>query len=138
MGGAAAGAVAAPAEGQTAADRKDAEEGKLMAILAYFLFFIPLLTGDHKKSPFVRFHTNQGTVLFIVWIAWWVGFTILDIILFKIFRIFGMGWFIGRVMSLVGWLFSIAILALDVMGIISAVNGKKTPLPLIGKYTIIK
>ena len=31
-----------------------------MAIIAYILFFVPLLTGDRKKSPFVKFHTNQG------------------------------------------------------------------------------
>lgn len=43
----------------------DVEINKPMAILAYILFFIPLLTGDYKKSPFVKFHTNQGTVLII-------------------------------------------------------------------------
>ena len=41
----------------------DAEQNKMMAILSYIIFFIPLITGDHKKSPFVKFHVNQGTLL---------------------------------------------------------------------------
>ena len=35
-----------------------------MAVLAYILFFIPLLT-DAKNDPFVKFHVKQGLVLFL-------------------------------------------------------------------------
>jgi len=35
-----------------------------MAILAYILFFIPLLT-DSKNDPYVKYHIKQGLVLFI-------------------------------------------------------------------------
>ncbi|HOE15288.1 MAG TPA: hypothetical protein PLH82_01145 [Candidatus Paceibacterota bacterium] len=40
------------------------EKNTGMAILAYILFFIPLLT-DSKKDPFVKYHVKQGLVLFI-------------------------------------------------------------------------
>ena len=46
-------------------DPNDVQSNKVMAILAYFgiLFLIPLLAA--KESPFARYHTNQGLVLFL-------------------------------------------------------------------------
>ena len=44
-------------------DAQDIEKNKVMAVLAYILFFIPLLAA--KDSKFARFHTNQGLVLFL-------------------------------------------------------------------------
>jgi uncharacterized membrane protein len=118
-------------------DANDAEQNKLMAIIAYILFFIPLLTGDHKKSPFVKYHTNQGTVLFLVAIttnvAWFILSTILSMILSRLHVPF-----FGCLLSLLGILFPLAILALCVLGIINAAKGKTIPLPVIGKWTIIK
>ena len=54
------GKPAAAQTGELQADPNDAEQNKGMAIVAYILFFVPLITGDHLKSPFVQFHTNQG------------------------------------------------------------------------------
>jgi len=104
-------------------DTNDAEQNKLMAIIAYILFFIPLLTGDHQKSPFVKFHANQGTVLFLVSVGAQVASSILMVVV------------IGCILSP---LFGIASLILCVLGIINAANGKTVPLPVIGKWTIIK
>jgi uncharacterized membrane protein len=109
---------------------RDAENNKGMAIIAYILFFVPLLTGDHKKSPFVKFHTNQGTVLFLTWIAWWL----ISLMLGFIFR----GFFLWAIFSLVRFAVWVGVIVLLVLGIINAVNGKMNPLPLIGKFTIIK
>jgi uncharacterized membrane protein len=105
------------------ADPNDAEQNKGMAIIAYILFFVPLLTGDHNKSPFVKYHTNQGTVLFIFSVGGWIVSSILMIIL------------IG---ALLGFVVGIASLVFLILGIINAVNGRMKPLPLIGKFTIIK
>ena len=49
---------------QPVASTPDASNDKLMAVLAYIIFFIPLLTS--RDSKFVMFHTNQGTWLFII------------------------------------------------------------------------
>jgi uncharacterized membrane protein len=105
------------------ADPTDAENNKGMAIVAYILFFVPLLTGDHKKSPFVMYHTNQGTLLFIFAVGGGIISSILAIIL--------IGVFLGIVVSVVSLVFLI-------LGIMNVVNGRMKPLPLIGKYTIIK
>jgi uncharacterized membrane protein len=66
---------------QAATPQNDAEANKMMAILSYILFFIPLLTGAHKTSPFVKYHANQGTVLFLLALAWGIVNGILTAIL---------------------------------------------------------
>ena len=109
---------------------KDAETNKGMAIIAYILFFVPLLTGDHKKSHFVKFHTNQGTVLFLTWIAWWF----VSLILGFIFR----GVFLWAIFSLVSFAVWVMFIVLIILGIINAANGRMKPLPIIGKFEIIK
>ena len=90
-----------------------------MAVIAYILFFIPLLTGDAKKDEFVKYHTKQGLVLFIL------------VVLLNI---------IGRAIPFYfwysfSWLLSLGTLVLFVVGVMNAVNGKKEPLPLIGKFS---
>jgi len=89
-----------------------------MAVVAYFLFFVPLLTGDAKKDPFVKYHTKQGLVLFLLAIAinvvsWIVPFYV---------------WW------RISYLLSLCSLALLIIGIVNAVNGKEKPLPVIGKF----
>jgi len=110
-----------------------------MAILSYILFFIPLLMGAHKTSPFVKYHTNQGTVLGLAAIA----YSILSAILSAIIKVPSTYWGITVYhtpawLSTVLWLISLAFFALCIMGIINAVNGRVKPLPVIGTITIIK
>jgi len=93
-----------------------------MAVLAYILFFVPLLTGDAKKDEFVKFHTKQGLVLF-----------------FASFLINAIHWMLPYSLYWTfGWVFtllSLGILVLLIIGIINAVNGKKEPLPVIGSLS---
>ena len=88
-----------------------------MAILAYIIFFIPLLT-DAKNDPFVKYHVKQGLVLFIC---------------------SAIAWAIVRVMPIIGWMISplldLAILALAIIGIMNATNGVEKPLPVIGHFS---
>jgi len=110
-----------------------------MGILAYVVFFIPLITGDHKKSPFVKFHANQGLVL---WIAF-IGYIIISTVLSAIIKVPGSGFFyyVPRTpgwLSAILWLLSIPFIALDIMGLISAINGQMKPLPVIEKISILK
>ncbi len=113
------------------ADIRDAQDNKTMAILAYILFFIPLLTGAHKTSAFARYHTNQGTVLFIAAAIYGIAYGILTAVLLFIPVI---GWILIMVLGLA----SIFFLALCIAGIINAANGRMRPLPVIGRITVIK
>jgi len=109
--------------------KKDAEDNKIMGILAYLgiLFLVPYLAA--KESPFARFHANQGCVLFIVEVAFYIVMAILGVILpLGIYFLFSLLYFVC----------GLGILVLAIMGIINAVKGEMKELPIIGKYTILK
>jgi len=91
-----------------------------MAIIAYILFFVPLLTGHAQKDDFVMYHVKQGLVVFIIGIAIWI---------------IGMAipWYYGIFHALLN-LLSLANLVLIILGIVNVVNKKKEPLPFVGKY----
>jgi uncharacterized membrane protein len=115
------------------ADPDDAEQGKVMSILAYLfiLCLIPLITGDYKKSPFVKYHLNQGVVLFIAWLAWLLVSSLLGFIF--------SWWFLALIYGIVRFAVWVGVIVLVVFGIINVVNGRMKPLPLIGnKFEIIK
>ena len=104
--------------------KKDAEDNKIMGILAYLgiLFLVPYLAA--KESPFAKFHANQGCVLFIAEIALYVVAFILVFIPY-------IGWLISYVLYL-------GCFVLMILGIVNAVKGEMKELPLIGKFTILK
>lgn len=116
---------------------QDAQQNKTMAVLAYIIFFIPLITGDHKKSPFVKYHTNQGTVLFLTMVAYGIVQAILQAILFSmLFSVSGFG--VWSVVTTILGLLWLAPAILCILGIVYAVKGEMKPLPVIGKIKIIK
>lgn len=102
------------------AEEADAQANRGMAALSYLslLFLVPLLL--RPKSPFCRFHANQGLLLFLLWI---VGRAIFSIGFF--------GWVAGVVIWCVGiyGFFS---------GIGAALRGQKRELPIIGSFRLIK
>ena len=99
-------------------DAQDIEKNKVMAVLAYILFFIPLLAA--KDSKFARFHTNQGLVLFLG-----------GIIASVVAVIPVIGWIVAPIAGLV-------ITVLAIIGILNALNGRAKELPVIGKFKILK
>ena len=100
------------------ADPADAEKNKVMAILAYIIFFIPLLAA--KDSKFAMFHAKQGLMNFILSVAVSI---------------------IGGVIPLIGWFIvlpvgSILVLVFAIMGIVNAAKGEMKPLPWVGNLAI--
>jgi len=94
--------------------QKEKGENIGMAVIAYILFFIPLLT-EAKNDPFVKYHVKQGLILFIV------AFILMVISLVPVIR-----WF--------SWLLNIGLFVLFIIGILNALNGREKQLPLIGKF----
>jgi uncharacterized membrane protein len=123
-------------------DIQDAQDNKEMAILAYIIFFIPLLAGAHKTSPFAKYHANQGTVLFLTVLAWSIVYGILTAIvtavLFNPATWYNGGWGVLGVITTILSLLWLIPTVLAVIGIVNAATGKIKPLPVIGKFTIIK
>ena len=124
-----------PPYGNAGAGQND----KTMSILAYIFFFVPLIAGAYKTSPSVKFHTNQGTLLFIVS----AGYSIISIILNAVIKvnvitIFGIVRYTPLWLTAILGLLSLPLIGLCVLGIVNAVNDRMNPLPVIGNFTIIK
>lgn len=103
----------------------DISQNNIMALFCYLgiLVLIPLFAV--KNSRYCRFHANQGLVSTIISIS--------------------IGVISGLLGGLVHWVFDIlfapvalAILALQVLGIIYAIQGKARELPIIGKIKLLK
>jgi uncharacterized membrane protein len=101
-------------------DPQDVEKNKVMAILAYIIFFIPLIAA--RESKFAMYHANQGLVLFLAAVVINIVGGLIPFI----------GWFL---ILPFGW---IAVLVFAIIGIINASKGEVKPLPLIGGIIIIK
>ncbi len=99
-------------------DSKDVQDNKVMAILAYIIFFIPLLVA--RNSPFAMYHANQGLTLFLVAVAANLVFSIIP--------------FLGLLLPFV----SLAIFAFMIIGIVNASKGERKPLPLMGNVQLLK
>jgi uncharacterized membrane protein len=98
------------------------EDNVGMAVVAYFLFFVPLLT-ESKNDPFVKFHVKQSLVV----LSLSIGFYILRIFL-------GYIPLIGRLLYIVYPILSLGIFVLFIIGIINALNSNMKELPYVGKY----
>ena len=85
---------------------KDASDNKLMAAICYIWIIGLILLFLKKDSPFVQFHAKQGTVLFVASVV--LGFV-----------------------PLLGWILNIVVFVFAIIGLISALQGKKTELPLV-------
>ncbi len=101
-------------------DQQDIEKNKIMGVLGYIIFLIPLLAA--RESKYAMFHANQGLLLFLTAV-------IINVV--------------GGIIPIIGWILiiplgNLAVFILAIMGIINAANGNVKPLPLIGKYTILK
>jgi uncharacterized membrane protein/ribosomal protein L40E len=98
----------------------DAVQNRGMAVLCYFgpLFIIPLMT--RRNSPFVRYHANQGLVLFLAELL--VDFCAVIPV-------------IGSLAAAVG---GILIFFAFISGLINALNGRMRPIPVFGSIKILK
>lgn len=99
---------------------EDISKNKLISIVSYLgvLFIIPLFVA--KDSPFARFHTNQGLILFL--------FSLLTSV--------------AGLIPYVGWIVAAAISTFDcllmVVGILNVIKGEAKELPVIGKFKILR
>lgn len=102
----------------------DIRANKGIAVLSYIglLVLIPICLGNNSK--FVRYHANQGLVLFIC-----------SMILTSIGAIFEFIPIIGEILAA---FLSLGVIILQVIGIINVVNGRAKELPIVGKYRILK
>ena len=112
-------------------DEQDIQKNKVMAILAYFgiLVLIPIFAA--KESKFARFHSNQGLILLVAEVLYYIVYTVLSGILLSIsMKLF---WLLS-ILSLLGFAF----LVWFIIGIVNAAGGRAKELPLIGHFKLLK
>lgn len=112
---------------------EEVQQNRIMGVLAYLgiLVFVPIFAGN-KQSQYVKFHSNQGLVLFIASIIanLLAGNGVWGI---HSFINFGVFWF--------SWVFDLCSLAMFIfmiMGIVHACKGERKELPVIGQIKILK
>lgn len=112
-------------------NQNDQSNTILFSILSYIgiLWLIPLLV--EKNDKVVRFHVNQGIVLFIFDIIGSIAVGILS----AIFVFIPVISFLGVVIAS---LFGILCFVLMIIGIVNAANKSEKPSPIIGKFQILK
>ena len=102
---------------------------KIIFSLCYIwgiLFFLPLIM--YKNDAKAMRHANEGLLLLILTAVGNVIFGILTII----------GGIVGVIFRIVASLYSLALLALGIIGIVYVVTDRNEPLPLIGGISLIK
>lgn len=100
-------------------EKADVEKNKVIAGLAYLLFFLPLIACP--DSPFGRFHANQALLLWILGAGGSFILTTIPAICWSLLPFFG-----------------ILVLILAISGLLNGMNGKAKELPLIGKLRILQ
>lgn len=108
-------------------DPADIQENKGISVLCYLglLLLIPLLVK--KDSRYVRFHANQGLVLFIV-----------EAVLSIVVGIGSLIPIVGILIAVVCGLVDLVCLVMMILGIVNAANGKAKELPVIGGIKLLK
>jgi uncharacterized membrane protein len=110
---------------------EDIEQNRIFGILAYLGIFVLIPIIVAKDSPFAKYHSNQGLVLFISEIAISVVLSVISIIIYSVLPF-------AHVLTSILELVYLLPLVLLIMGIINAAAGKCVPLPVIGGIKILK
>ena len=78
---------------------------------------------EAKDNKFARYHANQQLLLLLFWVVAQIIASLLAFVL--------IGMLLYPVIYIIGIIFM-------VMGVINALNGEMKPLPVLGRYELIK
>ena len=108
-------------------DKKDIEENKAMAALAYIVAPVPYFI--ETKSKWVRYHAIQGMNFFIIFVVLCLLVSIINSLILFSFP------FLKGVVRALLYTFGIVY---ALIGIINVCNGEAKELPIINKFKFIK
>lgn len=105
---------------------------KTFSYLSYIgPFFLIGLFSDIRKNPTLRFHVNQGLVLFICEVVALIVHSVVEMLL---------GWIplIALIPSVLLTFIVLASICMALYGIYNVASDKLNPLPIIGSVSILK
>jgi len=82
---------------------KPSQDEKIWGAISYFWILSLVALAARKKSEYVRFHANQGFLLFVASLFWWI--------------------------PIIGWILSIVSVIAAIVGIVKSLQGEKWELP---------
>lgn len=97
-------------------DEKEVEEGKVFAILGYIIPILCLIPLIQRDNAFSLFHGKQVLVL-------WLGMMVMSLV--NIVPCLG---------QIIWACCAILVLVLDIMGLVAAIKGEMTPIPIVGGW----
>ena len=99
---------------------QDAIDNRVISVFCYMgiMMLIPCLLKS--ESEFVKFHANQGLVLLLAALVSSLAFIVPFL-----------GWIVGGIAYII-------VAVLEIIGVVRCLQGKMIPLPIVGKYTVLK
>jgi hypothetical protein len=110
-----------------------AGEDKTVAIVAYLTligFIIAIIIHSNKKTKLGAFHLRQVLGFMLTGIACWIGVAIIMLILALVLSF--VKFLLVILVPLIWLAFVGSMFALWVMGLLAAINGQMTPMPVVG------
>ncbi len=133
---------AEPAPAPAAAPVDDAAyaQGKLAAILSYWIW--PLAFFLKGQNPFARYHAGQGFIYFVFAVVVWAAVvclqifttTIASVLTFLpavVWRFWGLAWMI------VSLVMTVAFLCISIKGTLNVLHRKQEPLPILNRVPLL-
>ena len=118
--------------------KTDEESNKFIAAFGYILFFFPILCGYYRSSVFAKFHAKQATLLFFASSALFIGLLMFRTIVESTLIMHDAH---GITADIFYWYLIVMIQILHLLpfglvaiGFINALQGKKRPLPILGRF----
>jgi uncharacterized membrane protein len=120
----------------------DANANKVYGILAYIgILVLVSIFAAPKESRYSRFHANQGLVLLIAEVGLSIVISIISAVTVGIAAAsynFALAGIFGIIVGVLWLAYSVFSIVLLILGIVNAAKGVQKPLPIIGKFTILK
>jgi uncharacterized membrane protein len=130
--------AAAPGAGAGPVNAAPAAGGMSENVAGALCYLVNVITGilflvlePYSKNPRVRFHAFQSIFFTLVWIAFWIVMTILQVILVAILP-WGLHAVLGILMFLLGMVVWLGGLVVWVLLMFKAYNNTPLVLPIIG------
>ena len=139
-----------PAYQQPQGPPVQSDNRKIYSILSYIgiLWLFGMCAAPEKNDPGVRFHVGQGLLVSILMFGFSLIDIVLGVVLRAVFTTTEYNWLWGEytkvnpaagIISSLLWLITLGpCIALAVLGILNAVNGRQKPLPVIGNFAFYK
>ena len=101
---------------------RDAQDGKVIALLSYIFGIVALVPLIQRNNAFALYHAKQVLILFIAAIAASIALMIVGFVL------------PASVSLILSFAFMLAMVGLVIIGVLNSWNCRARPLPIIGAF----